>query len=84
MLKLVYFASLRERLGLDSESLEQPEGVTTVTALIDYLVAERGDIWQQVLQDAQVLAAVNQEMCDFDQEITSGDEVAFFPPVTGG
>ena len=84
MLKLVYFASLRERLGLDSESLEQPEGVTTVADLIDYLVAERGEIWQQVLQDAQVLAAVNQEMCDFDQEITSGDEVAFFPPVTGG
>jgi len=84
MLKLVYFASLRERLGLDSESLEQPEGVTTVAALIDYLVAERGEIWQQVLQDAQVLAAVNQEMCDFDQEIASGDEVAFFPPVTGG
>ncbi|MCP4595617.1 molybdopterin converting factor subunit 1 [Neptuniibacter sp.] len=84
MLKLVYFASLRERLSLDSESLEQPEGVTTVADLIDYLVAERGEIWQQVLQDAQVLAAVNQEMCDFDQGITSGDEVAFFPPVTGG
>ncbi len=84
MLKLVYFASLRERLGLDGENLEPPEGVTTVAALIDYLVAERGEIWQQVLQDTQVLAAVNQEMCDFDQEITSGDEVAFFPPVTGG
>lgn len=84
MLKLVYFASLRERLGLDGENLEQPESVTTVAALIDYLVAERGESWQQVLQDTQVLAAVNQEMCDFDQTIVSGDEVAFFPPVTGG
>lgn len=84
MLKLVYFASLRERLGLDEERLEQPENVTTVAALVDYLVAERGATWQQVLQGTQVLTAVNQEMCGFDQEIASGDEVAFFPPVTGG
>ncbi|MGH1463700.1 MAG: molybdopterin converting factor subunit 1 [Neptuniibacter sp.] len=84
MLKLVYFASLRERLGIDSENLELPEGITSVASLVAYLVTERGEVWQKVLQDTQVLAAVNQQMCGFDQMVTSGDEVAFFPPVTGG
>ncbi|MGB0204941.1 MAG: molybdopterin converting factor subunit 1 [Neptuniibacter sp.] len=84
MLKLVYFASLRERLGLESENIELPGTVDNVASLVAYLVAERGEEWQKVLQDSQVLAAVNQEMCDFDQAVSSGDEVAFFPPVTGG
>jgi molybdopterin synthase sulfur carrier subunit len=84
MLKLVYFASLRERLGLESENIELPDTVDNVASLVAHLVAERGEEWQKVLQDSQVLAAVNQEMCDFDQVVTSGDEVAFFPPVTGG
>ena len=84
MLKLVYFASLRERLGLESENIELPGTVDNVASLVAYLVAERGEEWQKVLQGSQVLAAVNQEMCDFDQAVCSGDEVAFFPPVTGG
>jgi len=84
MLKLVFFASLRERLGTEGENLELPDGVSTVAELISYLVKERGPIWQQVLQSAQVLVAVNQEMCDPGEQITSGDEIAFFPPVTGG
>lgn len=84
MLKLVFFASLRERLGTAGESLELPDGVSTVAGLVTYLATKRGPIWQQVLQDTQVLTAVNQEMCDSDEQIASGDEIAFFPPVTGG
>lgn len=83
MLKLVFFASLRERLGSEGETLELPEQVSTVGELAAFL-AQRGDNWQQVLLASNVLAAVNQEMCDFSQEINDGDEVAFFPPVTGG
>jgi molybdopterin synthase sulfur carrier subunit len=83
LLKLVFFASLRERLGSDGEILELPEKVTTVGELAAFL-AQRGDNWQQVLLSSNVLAAVNQEMCDFSQAVKDGDEVAFFPPVTGG
>ncbi len=83
MLKIVYFASLRERLGKEQESLELPEG-GSVAAVVDALVQVHGEQWQAVLKDSQVLTAVNQEMCDMDQVVVDNDEVAFFPPVTGG
>ncbi|WP_027857420.1 molybdopterin converting factor subunit 1 [Marinobacterium jannaschii] len=82
MLKLVYFASLREQLGTDQESLALPEGVETVAQLTDYLIA-RGDGWQP-LAAANLLVAVNQEMVDQDCVIQGDEEVAYFPPVTGG
>jgi molybdopterin synthase sulfur carrier subunit len=83
MLKIVYFASLRERLGKSQDEIMSPE-INTVAGVIDALVALNGDLWQQVLLESQVLTAVNQEMCDQDQQVVDGDEVAFFPPVTGG
>ncbi|MCV6589714.1 MAG: molybdopterin converting factor subunit 1 [Marinobacterium sp.] len=83
-LTLVYFARFRETLGLDREQVMLPEGVTTVAQLIDSLVAERGEPWQSVLTAANVLVAVNQEMVDVACSLSAGDEVAFFPPVTGG
>lgn len=83
MLKIVYFASLRERLGKEQESLTLPEG-RSVAAVVDALVQVHGEQWQAVLKDSQVLTAVNQEMCDMDQVVVDNDEVAFFPPVTGG
>lgn len=84
MLQLVYFARVREQLGLASESLACPAGVERVEQLIDYLVAERGEAWQQVLKAPNVLVAVNQEMVSVSTSLADGDEVAFFPPVTGG
>jgi molybdopterin synthase sulfur carrier subunit len=84
MLQLVYFARVREQLGLESESLSCPSGVERVEQLIDYLVAERGEAWQQVLKAPNVLVAVNQEMVGVSASLADGDEVAFFPPVTGG
>mgnify|MGYP000495304828 CR=1 FL=1 len=83
MLKIVYFASLRERLGKEQESLVLPEG-GSVASVVDALVQVHGEQWQAVLKDSQVLTAVNQEMCDMDQVVVDNDEVAFFPPVTGG
>lgn len=83
MLTLVYFASIREQLGVDSEQFELPDDVTQVDQLLRLLLA-RGDAWQRTLSAANLLVAVNQEMSALDAAIADGDEVAFFPPVTGG
>lgn len=82
MIKVVYFASIREQLGVDQEQLADTPA--TVNLLVD-LLCQRGTAWQQVFQGGQpVLVAVNQEMSQTDAVLTDGDEVAFFPPVTGG
>ncbi len=83
-LQLVYFARVREQLGMEQESLQCPAEVERVEQLIDYLVSERGSLWQQVLQAPNLLVAVNQEMVSVASALADGDEVAFFPPVTGG
>jgi len=83
MIHMRYFASLRERLGVDAEELEPTAGAT-VAELRAYLCT-RGEPWQQALAEEQrILAAVNQEMARHDSPVADGDEVAFFPPVTGG
>ncbi len=82
MIRVRYFASLRERLGTADETLSEWPG--TVGQLRDRLAA-RGGPWGEVFADGRpVLAAVNQEMAGPDQRIGDGDEVGFFPPVTGG
>lgn len=82
-IKLLYFASLRESLGQAGEQLDLPEGVTTVGALRAHLSA-RGETWARLAPGHNVRAAVNQTMVADEAAIASGDEVAFFPPVTGG
>ncbi|GGO88306.1 molybdopterin synthase sulfur carrier subunit [Marinobacterium nitratireducens] len=84
MLQLVYFARVREQLGVDQEALALPAGVERVGQLVDHLVAERGEGWSRVLKAPNLLVAVNQEMVDLQAALKDGDEVAFFPPVTGG
>jgi len=84
MLTLCYFAGLRDVLGVDREAVELPEQVQTVSDLMMYLGNLRGDKWQSALASKLICTAVNQEICSRDKAITPGDEVAFFPPVTGG
>ncbi|UTW05423.1 molybdopterin converting factor subunit 1 [Amphritea atlantica] len=81
---LCYFAGLRDVLGVDREAVELPEQVQTVADLMMYLGSLRGDKWQSALASKLICTAVNQEICSRDKAITPGDEVAFFPPVTGG
>lgn len=86
--KVLYFASLREQLGLGSEDLDLPEGVGTLGGLRAHLIG-RGGVWQSALaEERPVRMAVNQDMVARGQaaaaSIKGGDEVAFFPPVTGG
>jgi molybdopterin synthase sulfur carrier subunit len=82
--KLLYFASLREQLGTAGEELELPAGVGTVAALRSHLRG-RGGAWELALADSKLVrTAVNQDMAPPTASIKAGDEVAFFPPVTGG
>jgi sulfur-carrier protein len=83
-MKLVYFAWVREKVGLSREEVSPPADVTTVAALIDWLHA-RGEGYEAAFADtSMVRVAVNQEYAKLDAAIGTGDEVAFFPPVTGG
>jgi molybdopterin synthase sulfur carrier subunit len=84
MVKLLFFARLREDLGTGTEELTLPADVTTVAALRSHLIA-RGGAWASTLASGKALrVAVNQEMAEPATAIRPGDEVAFFPPVTGG
>ena len=81
---LLYFASLREALGVERETVELPPGVDTTTRVRAWL-RTRGDAWARVLAEGRnVRAAVDQRMAFADTAISDGAEVAFFPPVTGG
>ena len=82
--KVLYFAALREQLGTAGEEIELPAGVSTVAALRSHLRA-RGGAWERSLADGKLVrAAVNQDMAPPAAAIRAGDEIAFFPPVTGG
>lgn len=81
---VLFFAALREQLGTGAEEIDLPQGVATVGALRAHLAA-RGGAWQAALaEDRLVRMAVNQDMAKSGAVLSSGDEVAFFPPVTGG
>jgi sulfur-carrier protein len=82
--KVLYFAALREQLGTSCEEIELPAGVGTLAALRAHLRG-RGGAWQSALADGKLVRmAVNQDMAQASAAIKAGDEVAFFPPVTGG
>ncbi len=84
MLNVLYFARLRESFGLDTERLDLPAGVGDVAALTAHLRA-RGDAWERELAPTRSWrVAVNQDMARPDTPVQDGDEIAFFPPVTGG
>jgi molybdopterin synthase sulfur carrier subunit len=83
MIKVQFFASLRETLGTAAVEIEA-DGVADVNDVLDRLVATWGSHWEQVLRQEKVLMAVNQQVVDRRAAVVDGDEVAFFPPVTGG
>ncbi|MEP4484718.1 MAG: MoaD/ThiS family protein [Halioglobus sp.] len=80
MVKVVFFARIREQLGcaeLDAE-------VSSLATLLATL-KQRGELWSRVLSEPNLICAVNQVVFDGDdRQLQEGDEVAFFPPVTGG
>lgn len=84
MIKMLYFARIRESLGVASESLELDSSVSDVGGLIAWL-CRRGGVWSETLGGRRpVLVAVNQEFSNRATRVCDRDEVALFPPVTGG
>ena len=84
MITILYFARLREALGKTSEEIELPAGVRDLESLRRWL-RERGGAWAEEMADGKpVRAAVNQDVAQGNTPVGDGDEIAFFPPVTGG
>jgi molybdopterin synthase sulfur carrier subunit len=84
MITVLYFARLREALGTGLEQVVLPPGIKTLNGLRSLLIA-RGGVWAEALGPGRpIRVAVNQDMAAADTPIAEGDEIAFFPPVTGG
>jgi len=82
--KVLYFAWLKEKTGTAQEELDLPDGVTDVAGLVTWLKGRGAGYDDAFADEAVVRVAVNQEHVDSDHKLTEADEVAFFPPVTGG
>ncbi len=83
-MKLLYFAWLKAKTGVAEEEVDPPTEVATVGDLLSWLKG-RGPGYAEALADLQIVrVAVNQEYADPDHPVSAGDEVALFPPVTGG
>ncbi|QLC24657.1 molybdopterin converting factor subunit 1 [Parasphingopyxis algicola] len=83
-IELLYFAWVREALGRDAETIEPPDGVETVDALIDWLAARGGGYAEALADKERLRVAIDQEFAGFDAPLAGVREIALFPPVTGG
>ncbi len=83
-MKVLYFAWLREKTGVGEEDVQPPAQVTDVGTLIDWISGRGGGFAEAFADLSVVRVAVNQEHVALDHAVAPEDEVAFFPPVTGG
>jgi molybdopterin synthase sulfur carrier subunit len=84
MTRLVYFAWVRERIGVREEEVELPEAVVNVRDLLNWL-RQKGDGYAEALRQPEVIrVAINQEHVDHKEPIAGAREIALFPPMTGG
>ncbi|MFA7553002.1 MAG: molybdopterin converting factor subunit 1 [Spongiibacteraceae bacterium] len=84
MVTVLFFARIREQLGVDRLSLALPEGAVSLGAFKLQLLANNDASWAEVLLADNVVKAVNHQVVDDAYMLQDGDEIAFFPPVTGG
>ncbi len=84
MIDVLYFAWVRERVGLDSERMPLPDGVQSVAGLLDHLMTLSEAHVSGLAERDRLRFAVNQQFARIDATIQDGDEIAIFPPVTGG
>jgi molybdopterin synthase sulfur carrier subunit len=81
VIKVVFFAQVRELVGVGEVMLN--ESFSNVEAVRAHLAAQ-SPRWQLALERDQLLVAINHEIAELDSALNEGDEIAFFPPVTGG
>jgi sulfur-carrier protein len=82
--KLLYFSWVRQKIGLPGEKIAVPSSVTNVSTLVEFL-RKRGAGYDEAFRNpALIRVAVNQQHTDFNAVVHPEDEIAFFPPVTGG
>jgi molybdopterin converting factor subunit 1 len=83
-MRVLYFAWVRQKVGLAEEEVSPPAEVRDVAGLVAWLAGRSPGHASAFAQAKQIRAAVNQEFATPDALVGAGDEVAFFPPVTGG
>lgn len=83
-LTVLYFAWLRERVGRSEEQISPPADIRTIAALIEWLAGQSPGHAAALAHTTTIRCAINQEFVDLSTPIKPGDEIAFFPPVTGG
>ncbi|MBF0251160.1 MAG: molybdopterin converting factor subunit 1 [Alphaproteobacteria bacterium] len=83
-MKILYFAWLKEKTGVSEEDIHLPDGVTDVAGLVAWMKGRGPGFAEAFTDEAVVRCAVNQDHVDGAHPVTDRDEVAFFPPVTGG
>ncbi|MCY1347201.1 Molybdopterin synthase sulfur carrier subunit [compost metagenome] len=83
MIRVQYFARYREQLGLEEEALPWTPSLSSLGDL-HRLLLKRGQQWTATLGEANLMCARNQDLCSLEEPLQDGDEIAFFPTVTGG
>ena len=83
-MKIRYFAWIRQRTGLDAEEVVAPTEVTDVAGLLDWLKTRNAGFAEALADFDSIRVAVNQEFAELDAPVAQSDEVAIFPPMTGG
>jgi molybdopterin synthase sulfur carrier subunit len=82
-MRILFFASLKETLNCGELTIDHSEQLRTVNDLLD-LLSVKGEPWQSALENNKILVAINQEIGKRGDPIAPNDEIALFPPVTGG
>ncbi|OSZ67055.1 molybdopterin converting factor subunit 1 [Sphingomonas sp. IBVSS1] len=84
MVELLYFAWVREQIGVDAETVTLPASVTSVAALLDWLAARSPGHAAALANRSRIRVAVDQAFATPDTQVAGAREIAIFPPVTGG
>ena len=84
MLRIVFFARVKEQLGCSSIDQKWCEGGSTLDAVKEQLYSRDNGRWRAVLSEANIICAVNHTVVNGNIKLSDNDEIAFFPPVTGG
>jgi len=83
-MQIKYFSWVKDQIGEESENITITENIITVKDLINYLKKKNDKYAKAFADDSVIRCAVNMEVTDLNHKISDNDEIAFFPPMTGG